>query len=107
MFVKLWLLIIFTTSAGTHISDTSSTIDGDNNLGRSVIIPVGAEGVKRAIPSRSVRDLCARPWTHILRIWFLYRMGLAMGLIENLARFISSERFSRSHNRYKSNFNSV
>jgi hypothetical protein len=44
MFVKLWLLITFTTTTGTHISDTSSTIDGDNNLGRSVVIPVGAEG---------------------------------------------------------------
>ena len=44
MFVKLWLLITFTTTTGTHISDTSSTIDGDNNLGRSVIIPVGTEG---------------------------------------------------------------
>ena len=29
----------------------------------------------------------ARPWNHILRIWSLYRMGLAMGLIENLARY--------------------
>jgi hypothetical protein len=37
MFVKLWLLITFTP---THISDT---IDDDNNLGRGVIVPVGAQ----------------------------------------------------------------
>ena len=45
--------------------------------------------LKRANRPRSVRDLCAKPWIHILRIWFLYRMGLAIGLIENLARFIN------------------
>jgi hypothetical protein len=49
MFVKLWLLITFTTTAGTHISDTSSTIDDDNNLGRRVIIPVGAEGATQRL----------------------------------------------------------
>ena len=38
---------------------------------------------------------------HLLRIWFVHRMGLATGLIVNLARFIPSERFSRSHNRYR------
>ena len=43
--------------------------------------------MKRANRPRSVRDLCAKPWDHILRIWLLYRMGLAIGLIENLARF--------------------
>ena len=40
--------------------------------------------VKRANRPRSVHDLCAKPWDHILRIWCLYRVGLAMGLIENL-----------------------
>ena len=43
--------------------------------------------LKRAICPRSVRHLGAIPWIHILRIWLLYRMGLAMGLIKNLARF--------------------
>jgi len=44
--------------------------------------------MKRANRPRSMRDLCAKPWDHILRIWLPYRMGLAMGLIKNLARFI-------------------
>ena len=52
MFVKLWLLITFTTTAGTHTSDTSSTIDDDNNLGRRVIIPVGAEGATQRLALR-------------------------------------------------------
>ena len=33
--------------------------------------------LKRANRPSSVRDLCARPWNHILRIWSLYRMSLA------------------------------
>jgi hypothetical protein len=38
-------------------------------------------------PKVCAPHLCAKPWIHILHIWFLYRMGLATGLIENLAHF--------------------
>ena len=40
----------------------------------------------RQLPKVCARDL-SKPWDHILRIWLLYRMVLATGLIENLARF--------------------
>ena len=43
------------------------------------------------LQNRYLLRVCARdlskPWTHILRIWFLYRMGLDIGMIENLACF--------------------